>query len=126
MKKAIHAALVGATAAALTMAGMSTAQAGEDGYASAPGVSGKFTSYGDKFTLCDDAYDLMQVYLDYRYWRKDGSLQEERHYLATGWDTCTTWDHDFGEGRLVLFQVCVDNPVVGVPDLCSTWKRGIA
>jgi hypothetical protein len=119
-------ALVGGTAIALTVASGTVAQAGQDGWVDVPGATGKFISYGDKFKVCDTAWDLMQVYLDYRYWRKDGTLQEERHYLATGDDTCATWDHNFGEGLIVLFQVCVDNPFGDIPDSCSMWERGIA
>jgi hypothetical protein len=68
----------------------------------------------------------MQVYLDYRYTRIDGSEQEERHYLATGDGTCHTFDHNFGEGRIVLFQACTDQPLAWPPDPCTAWGVGIA
>ncbi|GIF77058.1 hypothetical protein [Asanoa siamensis] len=91
-----------------------------------PGVIVYFIHKGDKFTVCDTEYDLMDVYGEYKYERIDGSQQQETHYLATGDGTCFTFDHNFGEDRTVTFRACVDQPVALLPDLCYNWATGIA
>ncbi|MGW5852768.1 hypothetical protein ACWFQ8_33520 [Streptomyces sp. NPDC055254] len=114
-----------AAGSVLMLAIAPSAWAGTDATSETSGAKAKFISYGDKFTVCDTSWDTFQPYVEYKYIRKNGSLQQEEHWNGNGDGTCVTWDHDFGEGRSVTFRACVGIP--GVPiDPCDDWKIGIA
>lgn len=117
--------LVTATVGAVVVATGGAAYAGTDATARMTGARVQFISYGDKFKVCDTEADLWIVYNEYKYVRKDGTLQHDREYNQLGSGTCVTYDHDFGEGRTVTFRACLDLPSV-VPDSCTDWEVGIA
>jgi len=114
-----------ATSGAVVLGTAGAAQAGTDAVSQASGAKVTFVSYGDKFKVCDTSWDGMQVYNEYKYVRKDGTVQHDEEYNNLGDGTCVTYDHDFGEGRSVTFRACIDFPAV-VPDLCAPWAVGIA
>ena len=124
MRSARRIATVLGAGAAILLGGATAAYAGTDAVSSRPGVTVNFISYGDKFKVCDTSLDGYNVYADYTYVRIDGSYQTGTHYLSTGNNTCKTYDHDFGEGRIVNFRACVDRAIL--PDDCDDWRVGIA
>ncbi|WP_229075964.1 hypothetical protein [Actinoplanes sp. DH11] len=89
-----------------------------------------FRSYGDRFALTKRATGGGRPYLEYRYLRLDGSLQTGVHHGLDTVDAIVTFDHDFGEGRKVMFRVCVT--ATRGADLCSAagdgqnWAAGYA
>ncbi|WP_406070449.1 hypothetical protein [Micromonospora sp. NBC_01638] len=117
--------VVVATTAAVLVGTAGTAQAGTDRVATGPGAKVTFTSYGDSFKVCDTETDGLTVYNEYKYIRKDGTVQHDYEYNGLGNGTCATYDHNFGEGRSVTFRACADLPGP-LPDPCSAWVVGIA
>ncbi|MFI1955662.1 hypothetical protein ACH437_28140 [Streptomyces xinghaiensis] len=116
-------------AAVMVLGSASTAAAGTDAVAETRGGEAwvKFISYGDKFKVCDqypNGLDGFSVYVEYNYIRKDGTTQSGRHNVGTGAGTCATFDHNFGEGRSVVFRAGIDVPAF--PDPVSVWKTGVA
>ncbi|MFC7529831.1 hypothetical protein [Actinoplanes sp. GCM10030250] len=67
----------------------------------------RFASAGDTFTLIKLADHGSQVYAEYKYVRKDGTLQTGTHRGPALVGVPARFDHDFGEGRAVEFRVCV-------------------
>ncbi|WP_433308793.1 hypothetical protein ACQP0U_18805 [Micromonospora sp. CA-269861] len=117
--------VVTATTAAVLVGTGGIAQAGTDRVATMSGAKVTFTSYGDSFSVCDTETDGLNVYNEYKYIRKDGSLQHDLEYNGLGSGTCASYDHDFGEGRSVTFRACLDMPGI-IPDPCSNWAVGVA
>jgi hypothetical protein len=85
----------------------------------------EFHSDGDYFYLCDTSFDFLEVYLEYRYIKVNGTLQTGTHRNPGSFGDCLYFTHDFGEGREVRFRACVDN-VTPVADDCDAWRRGVA
>jgi hypothetical protein len=85
----------------------------------------EFHSDGDYFYLCDTSFDFLEVYLNYRYVKVDGTLQTGTHRNLGDFGDCMYFDHNFGEGRLVQFQACVDN-ITPIADYCDIWQKGYA
>lgn len=117
--------VVTATTAAVLVGTGGIAQAGTDRVATAPGAKVTFTSYGDSFKVCDTETDGFNVYNEYKYIRKDGTVQRDLEYNGLGSGTCATYDHNFGEGRSVTFRACQDLPGI-IPDACGSWAVGVA
>ncbi|MEV6302922.1 hypothetical protein AB0M02_26140 [Actinoplanes sp. NPDC051861] len=87
----------------------------------------RFVAAGDSFTLVKLAGAGRRVFVEYRYVRKDGSLQTGTHWGPDAVGGTARFDHDFGEGRAVEFRVCVE-----AAGLCSgtdegeNWTKGHA
>ncbi|MCI4066003.1 hypothetical protein MRQ36_27020 [Micromonospora sp. R77] len=104
--------------AGLTLAGGATvttaspAMAGQDALARVYvdgkiAAEGKFISYGDSFQLTKRSSYGGRPYLEYKYIRIDGTVQEGTHWGLSDVGKPVSWDHNFGEGRAVAFRVCV-------------------
>ncbi|BBH68836.1 hypothetical protein ACTI_55210 [Actinoplanes sp. OR16] len=72
----------------------------------------RFVADGDRFELAKRADGGGRAYMQYKYIRKDGGFQSGEHWGLAETSGAVVFDHDFGEGRKVLFRVCVG-------DLCS-------
>ncbi|MEU8244367.1 hypothetical protein AB0C07_39435 [Actinoplanes missouriensis] len=88
-----------------------------------------FASTGDAFHVTKQSADGGRAYVQYRYIRVDGTFQSGTHRGRDTVGVTVTFDHDFGEGRKVLFRVCVEAPG---DDYCSgtgdgeNWTIGYA
>ncbi|MFI1955665.1 hypothetical protein ACH437_28165 [Streptomyces xinghaiensis] len=114
------------TAIIVTSTALSTglAFAGTDAFSTTGQASARFISYGDKFEVCDLASDGATAYVQYEYVRINGTLQKGEHRNPGNAGSCHTFDHNFGEGRVVKFRACEDH--TAWPDHCDSWKKGIA
>ncbi|MGW5852767.1 hypothetical protein ACWFQ8_33515 [Streptomyces sp. NPDC055254] len=111
---------------ALVLAAAPSASAGTDATSSITGSWSRFISGGDHFENCDTDDDGLTSYIQFRYTRIDGSLQNGSHYNPGSAGDCTTWNHNFGEGRPVYFRSCVDN-LAWLEDKCDpSWRKGTA
>lgn len=124
MRIASRIAVIAAATTLTVLGAASGAQAGRDATSSVTGSTATFLNYGDKFRVCDTSLDGWNSYVDYNYVRKDGSYQEGAHFVTSGNGTCGTFDHDFGEGRVVNFRACVE--IFPYTDICADWKAGVA
>ncbi|MFJ9742707.1 hypothetical protein [Streptomyces sp. NPDC101166] len=115
---------VGMATVALSIPLMGTAFAGQDALSSTHGASAHFINVGDKFEVCDLAFDGNTAKVEYEYVRKDGTLQKGSHSATVDSGNCSMFDHDFGEGRKVKFRAVVQIPFW--PDVTGPWKTGIA
>lgn len=123
MRRAQRAIAVAAFALALVLGSAHSASAGVTATSVVAGGYVVFQDYGDKFVVCDNEPDGWNMYVNYVYIRKDGTEQRGSHYNTSGFNTCRTFDHNFGEGRTVNFQACVD---WWLPDPCDDWRVGVA
>ncbi|MFG1955422.1 hypothetical protein [Micromonospora sp. NPDC048830] len=96
------------------MTAASPAMAGQDALArvyvdgtNTIAAEGKFVSYGDRFELTKRSSYGNRPYLEYKYIRIDGTVQEGTHWGVSSIGTTVPFDHNFGEGRKVAFRVCV-------------------
>ncbi|MEV1068339.1 hypothetical protein [Streptomyces sp. NPDC050263] len=55
---------------------------------------------------------------------RTGASRSWRHQIDSGSGNCKKFDHNFGEGRTVIFRACNDTPYL--PDPCSAWRTGVA
>lgn len=126
----VRAAAGTAAATGLLLGGATAALAGNDAIANvyvndAKVAYGKFISYGDKIKVCKTHSYGNKAYVDYWYVRKDGTLQDGRHWSPGGKKgDCQTYDHNFGEGRKVVILACVQ--VDWATDPCSNYETGYA
>ncbi|MFF8279587.1 hypothetical protein ACF05T_26275 [Streptomyces lateritius] len=72
-------------------------------------ASASFISAGDRFEVTKRSSYGGRPYLDYKYIRKDGTLQEATHWGVSNVGYTMKFDHNFGEGRKVAFRLCVQN-----------------
>jgi hypothetical protein len=86
---------------------------------------GYFQANGDKFVLTKKSNRSYpgRMYLEYKYIKINGQLQEGTHHGVSAVGVPVTFDHNFGEGRKVVFRVCVED--FGF-DPCSDWETGYA
>jgi hypothetical protein len=104
--------LVAIASAFVTIVSLATPARADSSIETAWGYA-HFYSYGDKFKVCDDKTDYWGVGVRYSYIQKDGDTQRGSHWNTSGAGTCRTFDHNFGEGRTVWYQLCLkDGPVV--------------
>lgn len=86
---------------------------------------GYFQASGDKFILTKKSNQTYpgRTYLEYKYIKVNGQLQEGTHHGVSTVGVPVTFDHNFGEGRAVAFRVCVEDSFW---DPCSDWATGYA
>ncbi|MEU4695053.1 hypothetical protein [Actinoplanes sp. NPDC023714] len=66
----------------------------------------RFVAEGDRFELTKRVDGGGRAYLQYKYIRTDGTFQGGEHWGLAEAGGTVVFDHDFGEGRKVLFRVC--------------------
>ncbi|RAK24709.1 hypothetical protein B0I29_13714 [Actinoplanes lutulentus] len=84
-----------------------------------------FVSAGDSFRLTKRSSDGGRAFVQYKYIRTDGTFQSGEHRGPSTAGASATFDHDFGEGRKILFRVCVDDYCSGTGD-GQNWTIGYA
>ncbi|MCM2388290.1 hypothetical protein [Streptomyces albipurpureus] len=86
---------------------------------------GYFKASGDKFILTKKSNQTYsgRTYLEYKYIKINGQLQEGTHHGVSAVGVPVTFDHNFGEGRAVKFRICVEDSFW---DPCSEWETGYA
>ncbi|WTW92009.1 hypothetical protein OG216_00835 [Streptomycetaceae bacterium NBC_01309] len=89
------------------------------------GSYARFIRFGDKFEVCDMAYDFELSYVRYQYVRIGNSVQTGVHYAPGDAGDCQTFDHNFGEKRYVWFRACRDIALTPKDD-CAPWRQAIA
>ncbi|MFF9870427.1 hypothetical protein ACF1G0_34510 [Streptomyces sp. NPDC013953] len=86
---------------------------------------GYFQASGDKFILTKKSNQTYsgRTYLEYKYIKVNGQPQEGTHHGVSAVGVPVTFDHNFGEGRKVVFRICVEDIF---QDPCSDWETGYA
>ncbi|WP_433831703.1 hypothetical protein ACQP2E_14205 [Actinoplanes sp. CA-015351] len=85
----------------------------------------RFVSAGDSFRLTKWSSDGGRAVVQYKYIRTDGTFQSGEHLGPSAAGVSVTFDHDFGEGRKIVFRVCVDDYCSGTGD-GQNWTIGYA
>lgn len=99
-----------------------TANAYQDGKIVA---TARFIAGADRFEVTKVSHTVgHRAYLEYKYIRKDGTVQEGQHWGVSRVGHAVPFDHNFGKDRKVVFRVCVQ--VSLSPDVCSDWETGYA
>ncbi|MFF8846281.1 hypothetical protein ACF08N_26795 [Streptomyces sp. NPDC015127] len=92
-------------------------------------ASASFISLGDRFEVTKRSSYGGRSYLEYKYIRKDGTLQEGTHWGVSDIGYTMKFDHNFGEGRKVVFRLCVQNTYGWddcTDDADGQWETGYA
>lgn len=123
-------AVVPAAANSHTSASTTAAVLGNDAYADLMEggefvARGHFKASGDQFILTKKSNRTYpgRTYLEYKYIKINGQLQEGTHYGVSAVGVPVTFTHNFGERRAVKLRICVEDSFW---DPCSDWETGYA
>lgn len=85
----------------------------------------KFVAGADRFEVTKVSHTVgHRAYVEYKYIRVDGTVQEGQHWGVSRVGVAVPFDHNFAKDRKVAFRVCVQVSLGFDP--CSDWEIGYA